>query len=525
MKLPDWLTTLLSKKQPDPSYPDLPLVRENGESTVAGLYLSGDVGGTPLIKLGLNEGVDVVNRLHAELGAPAQTDPELLDVIIVGAGASGLAAAMRAHELGMRYQVLESERIATSVIDMYKGKVLFAEPEGLPNRSSMWFEECTREELLERWRAQVREAGLAVNEHEKVVDVTKSRGYFVVKTDRAGYRARRVIIALGKSGNPRKAGVPGEQEHPDKLHHSLSDPTAYRGKHVFVYGGGDVAAEAALALCANNDVTMVTIDDQLTFPRKRNVDALLAARAAGRLDLHLSSKLVGFDDRSVTFKNDDGVAQTVSNDVVFEMIGSDLPVPFFRRVGVRLQGDWHPKRWAALVGMFVFAYTLYALKKFPETPYAWPFTGFWSQESFAGAVGAVFRVAFSPFMWMFADEARQDILGTLWFQQGYLYSLLYTVVFVGFGYQAFIRWTGIARDPRYQRWRYVSLTSFQVGFFLLANVVGVHALSVENSWRVWGLSQPWPLFISWYNWWGDWIPRQTVLHVDLRVRRVGRDVG
>ncbi len=75
MKLSDWAAGLFSKKQPDPSYPDLPLVRENGESTVAGLYLTGDVGGTPLIKLGLNEGVDVINRLHAELGAHSQSDP------------------------------------------------------------------------------------------------------------------------------------------------------------------------------------------------------------------------------------------------------------------------------------------------------------------------------------------------------------------------------------------------------------------------------------------------------------------
>ncbi len=45
---------------------------------------------------------------------------------------------------------------------------------------------------------------------------------------------------------------------------------------------------------------------------------------------------------------------------------------------------------------------------------------------------------------------------------------------------------------------------------MLANVFGVYALSVENSWRVWGLSQPWPLFISWYNWWGDWIPKLII---------------
>ncbi len=65
MKLSDWAASLFSKKQPDPSYPDLPLVRENRASKVAGLYLTGDVGSTPLIKLGLNDGVDFINRLLA----------------------------------------------------------------------------------------------------------------------------------------------------------------------------------------------------------------------------------------------------------------------------------------------------------------------------------------------------------------------------------------------------------------------------------------------------------------------------
>jgi hypothetical protein len=186
-----WFKTLFSRKQPDPSYPDLPLVKENGESSVSGLYLTGDVGGTPLIKLGLNEGVDVVNRIHGEVGRSAGDDPALLDLVIVGAGASGLAAAMRAHELRMRYQVLEAEEIATTVVNMYRGKVLFAEPEGVPNRSGMWFEECTREELLERWRGQVRDAGLNVSEHDKVVDISKAGGHFSVTTERSAYRAKR----------------------------------------------------------------------------------------------------------------------------------------------------------------------------------------------------------------------------------------------------------------------------------------------------------------------------------------------
>jgi hypothetical protein len=122
--------TLFAPRKPEPSYPKLPLVRESGESSVPGVYLIGEVGGTPLIKLGLNQGVEMIDRLNQDPGGGDGSSPEdLYDVVIIGAGSSGLGAAMRAHELGLRYVVLESERIAMTVVNMYKGKVL------LPNRS------------------------------------------------------------------------------------------------------------------------------------------------------------------------------------------------------------------------------------------------------------------------------------------------------------------------------------------------------------------------------------------------------
>jgi thioredoxin reductase/polyferredoxin len=501
------LVSLFAGKRPEPSYPVLPQVRDTGESSVRGLYLVGEIGGTPLIKLDLNQGVEVVERLHRELGPASDDDPDLLDLLIVGAGSSGLAAAMRAHELGLRYVALESERIAMTVVNMYKGKVLLAEPENVPNRSNLWFEECTREELLERWRRQIEQTGLHVREHEKVVDVKPAGSNFSVRSERGEYRARRVLLCIGKAGNPRKAGVPGELEHAAKLHHSLSDPELHRGKKIFIYGGGDVAAEAALALCPHNDVTLVTIDSELTFPRKRNVDALLAAGAAGRLALHLSSKLLQFDAATVTYQDADGRESTIPNDLVFELIGAELPTGFFRRMGIKLEGDWGPRRWLYLAAVSLAVYTLYALKKFPETPYSWPFNRLLEQDSFHAGLRAIFRVAFLPFSWLFDSQAYRQILETPWFQQGYLYSLAYTLAMAIFGYAAFRRWGGVARDHRYQKWRYTSLITFQVVFFLLANVVAVQGLSIQHAWRAWGLYQPWPLFFNTFNWWSSSDPR------------------
>ena len=503
----DRSAVLFAPKKPEPSYPRLPLVRESGESSVPGVYLVGEVGGTPLIKLGLNQGVEIIERFHRELEGSQRPEDDLYDAVIIGAGSSGLGAAMRAHELGLRYVVLESERIAMTVVNMYKGKVLFAEPLDVPNRSSMWFEECTREELLKRWNDQVERTGLNVRVHEKVVDVQKRGDEIEVRSVHATYRARRVVLGVGKAGNPRKAGVPGEKEHPDKLLHHLGDPDEVRDKHVLIYGGGDVAAEAALALCPHNRVTMATIDEELIFPRKRNRDALLERQRDGAIDLRMATCLKGFDGDSATIQADGQAEETLRNDLVFEMIGAELPLGFFRRAKIKLEGDWDVKRWVYLALVSIFVYSLYSLKKFPEMPYAWPFHRFMSVEGFAPVVRSLFDVAFAPFAWMFEPEALEQMRGTLWFQQGYLYSLTYTVIMLVFGWLAFKRWSAIARDNRYQKWRYTTLVAFQVLFFLIVNVVAVQAMSIEYTWRAWGLYQPWPLFFNTFHWWNTSDPR------------------
>ena len=498
---------LFAPKKPEPSYPRLPLVRESGESSVPGVFLIGEVGGTPLIKLGLNQGVEIIDRLKRDLdGAAASESDDLYDVVIIGAGSSGLGAAMRAHELGLSYVVLESERVAMTVVNMYKGKILFAEPVDVPNRSSMWFEECTREELLERWDEQIRDTGLNVRVHEKVTDIQRRGDEIEVKSIHARYRARRVVLGVGKAGNPRKAGVPGEKEHPGKVFHHLSDPEEIRDRDVLVYGGGDVAAEAALALSPHNRVTLATIDEDLIFPRKRNRDALLKQQRSGTIDLRMSTRLTGFDADSATLQAS-GPEETVSNDLVFEMIGAELPLSFFRRARIKLEGDWDVKRWSYLAVISLFVYTLYALKKFPEMPYSWPFHHFMSVEAFGGVVTSIFDLAFAPFEWMFDPAALEQMRGTLWFQQGYLYSLVYTLLMVGFGRIAFKRWSAIARDNRYQKWRFATLATFQVVFFLMVNVVAVQAMSIEYTWRAWGLYQPWPLFFNTFHWWNDSDPR------------------
>ena len=83
---------------------------------------------------------------------------------------------------------------------------------------------------------------------------------------------------------------------------------------------------------------------------------------------------------------------------------------------------------------------------------------------------SIFDVFFAPFAWLFSSEALSDLHKDRGYQQGYLYSLLYTVIMAVFGYEALIRWRNKAKNGTYQTWRYISLISFQLVFFLIVNM-------------------------------------------------------
>lgn len=494
---------LVAPKRMEPSYPSLPEVSEaNGETNVPGIYAAGELAGTPLVKLGLNAGHDLVMQLAAEL-KDGQREDDQLDMVIVGSGSSGFGATLAAHEQGLAYVTLEAAAFANTFVTMTKGKWLFAEPFDVENRSHGWFEECTKEELLERWRQTVEDKGLMLQEQEKVVDIQGSKDAFVVKSDSGTYRARRVLLCLGKAGNPRKLRVPGEKENAHKVHHRLLDPDDFDDEDILIVGAGDVACEAAIALAGKgtNRVTMSAIDGEFTFPKKRNIDAVRQLEADDQLTILLGSsvKSIGKDDVEVAVGDD--VPSKIPNSVVFEMIGAELPLPFLKKIGVRLAGSWHLKRWLYLFSSFLFVYSLYALKSYGKGVVAWPFEGWITPETYDLWLGKLFGLAFSPFAWLFSSDAIGDMMSNRGFQQGYLYSLLYTVIMVVFGYEALMRWRGKAKHKSYQTWRFASLLAFQVIFFLVVNVIAVQALTVQYAWRAWGLYQPFPLFFNTFFWW------------------------
>src|SRR5260370_26174803 len=112
-----------------------PLIDANFESNIPGLYVIGDLGGAPVVKLAMAQGSQVADHIAAKPDArtaAASADPNRYDLLVVGAGAAGLNAALGAQAHGLRVAVIQTNTIANTIEDLPVRKWIYAEPQHAP---------------------------------------------------------------------------------------------------------------------------------------------------------------------------------------------------------------------------------------------------------------------------------------------------------------------------------------------------------------------------------------------------------
>src|SRR5712692_7758147 len=181
-----------------------PVVDRNFESNIKGLYIVGDLVGAPVVKLAMEQGNDLAEHIASKPDARGN-GPGVYDLIVVGSGASGLNTALVAKDRGLRVLVLEKNKIANTIEDFPEGKWVYAEPDTRPPKGKLWLDGARKEELISRWRQIIGENHLEVRVDEGVETLRRrSDGGFHLTTPRAQYAARRVVLATGQRGNPRR---------------------------------------------------------------------------------------------------------------------------------------------------------------------------------------------------------------------------------------------------------------------------------------------------------------------------------
>lgn len=311
---------------------DIPHVNADFQTNVPGLFIAGELGGMGLIRNAVTQGseaMDAISRLDG-LGRA-----DRLDVVIIGAGPAGLAAALGAKEKGLRYEVLEQDSLGGTVAHFPRGKVVMTAPARLPIVGKVRFTEVSKEELLAFWEKVIADTGLTLKTGERVDDIVREEDGFEVRTTSGSYRSRAVLLAIGRRGTPRKLGVPGEEL--SKVVYRLIDPEQYRDKKVLVVGGGDSALEAAASIADEPGAT-VTISyrsDAFSRAKEKNRRRIAEAEAQGRLQVLMSSNVKAIHPDRVEIEQN-GEIFSIVNDAVIISAGGVLPTPFLKRIGIEV---------------------------------------------------------------------------------------------------------------------------------------------------------------------------------------------
>ncbi len=312
---------------------EVPQIGPNFETNQKGIYAVGELGGLGLIKNAVNEGQLVVEKLKNGL----VKREGVLDLIIVGAGPAGLSAGLAAKAAGLKAVVLEQGCFADTIRRFPNRKIVMAEPIKVPLYGSLWISDAPKETLLSVWQTIIDSASLEINENEQVISVQKNGDEaFHVQTNRNHYKGQKVILAIGKRGSPRTLEAKGHEL--PKVMYTLTDARQYSSTKVLVVGGGDSAAEAAIAL-SKQDGTQVTLSyrkREFSRLKNKNLEALKKSIAEGAICFLPASQVLEVQEKSVLVRCENEQSKTVANDFVFALLGGTPPNAFLQNIGVSM---------------------------------------------------------------------------------------------------------------------------------------------------------------------------------------------
>ncbi|WP_188991999.1 YpdA family putative bacillithiol disulfide reductase [Paenibacillus nasutitermitis] len=273
-------------------------------------------------------------------------------VIIIGAGPCGLAAAIELQSIGISPLIIEKQNVVHSITQYPINMHFFSSPELLEIADIPFTtanEKPSRLEALNYYRNVSLRRKVRINAYETVTSVVplEDRSFELHTVDRYGeaivYRAGTVIVATGYFDHPNQLGIPGEDQ--DKVTHFFRESHPYTGMRVAIIGGSNSAIDAALELeRVGAQVTVVYRGEQYSRSIKPWVrpsfESLVAKQ---RIGMRFSSRIIEIGQRTVTIEGPPGTdLEYLPNDFVLAMTGFHPDRAFLTSVGVTIEPEGYP---------------------------------------------------------------------------------------------------------------------------------------------------------------------------------------
>lgn len=313
---------------------DIPRLTKDYETNVPGLYIAGELGGMGLIRNAIKQGV--LAATHALSNLPqVKTD---FDLLIIGAGPAGLASSLTAIAGKKTYLCIEQGSFGGTVFNFPRQKIVMSHPFDLPITGKMKFtnNKVSKEELLDYWDEVRKKTGYKVQEQTKFESLEKKDQVFEVTTSKGTYSAKKVILAMGVRGSPRKLGVPGEEL--PKVTYNLLDPEQYEKKNIIVVGGGNAGVEAAQMLCQEkygSKVHLFVRGSAFDRCNEDNIQRIQALEKKDRVKIWFNTSIQEITPSAVKLKKGEDLME-IPNDFVFVFAGAEMPHKFLMSLGVHI---------------------------------------------------------------------------------------------------------------------------------------------------------------------------------------------
>ncbi|EOY5110724.1 NAD(P)-binding domain-containing protein [Campylobacter lari] len=263
---------------------------------------------------------------------------KIFDMVVIGAGPAGIAAGVEAKIKNKEVIVLEkADAICQTLVKFYKeGKRVDKAYKGCDstNYGHINFEDGTRESTIEIFQNAIKEHNLEVKLSSEVESVKKDGENFIVSTANENYICKNAVIAIGRMGKPNKPSYTLPIALTKIINFNAN--SASQGEKILVVGGGNSAAEYAIDLAKNNDVTLCYRRETFSRLNDINLSDIQKAFEQGSVKAKLGIDIIGIEDESgkakVNFTNDTNEIY----DRIIYAIGGSTPLDFLQKCSIEV---------------------------------------------------------------------------------------------------------------------------------------------------------------------------------------------
>lgn len=266
---------------------------------------------------------------------------ELEDIIIIGGGPCGLAAAISLQEIGKKPLIIEKGNLVNSIYHYPTHQTFFSTSEKLEIGEVPFVTDTykpKRNQALVYYREVAKRKQLRIHSFETVTKVSKDGEFFRVETSKATYSARYVVVATGYYDHPNYMNVPGEDL--PKVFHYFKEAHPYYDKDVCVIGGKNSSVDAAIELVkAGARVTVLYRGESYSSSIKPWILPEFESLVKnGTVKMEFQAHVKEISENHLVYIKEDK-ENTIPNDFVFAMTGYHPDHQFLKKMGVQIDEE------------------------------------------------------------------------------------------------------------------------------------------------------------------------------------------